>query len=121
MPIRSATVGVAVGVVGVVGGLVFSASLDRLVDTPARYGWDGDGAIIDIDENAADRVVADPDIAAATEYAESQVRVEDRIRVVSSYSRREGLGGLVGHQRPPAHGRRRGDARIPAGRHARGR
>jgi hypothetical protein len=64
---------------------VFSASLDRLVNTPARYGWDGDAAIVDIDDAASGRVVADPDVAAATEYAESRVRVEDRVRVVTSY------------------------------------
>jgi predicted lysophospholipase L1 biosynthesis ABC-type transport system permease subunit len=42
LPVRSAIAGVAVATVGVVAVLTFSASLDRLLTTPARwgYGWD---------------------------------------------------------------------------------
>jgi ABC-type antimicrobial peptide transport system permease subunit len=40
VPVRSAFLGVIVGVLGVTAVLVFAANLDQLVATPARYGWD---------------------------------------------------------------------------------
>ena len=42
VPVRSAAVGAVLGVLGVTAVLVFGASLDALVATPARYGapWD---------------------------------------------------------------------------------
>jgi ABC-type lipoprotein release transport system permease subunit len=39
IPVWSTIGATTIGVVGVVAALVFAASLDRLVDTPARYGW----------------------------------------------------------------------------------
>jgi ABC-type antimicrobial peptide transport system permease subunit len=39
IPVWSTIGATTVGVVGVVAALVFAGSLDRLVDTPARYGW----------------------------------------------------------------------------------
>lgn len=39
VPVRSAFVGAAFGVLGVVAVLVFAASLNHLVDTPRMYGW----------------------------------------------------------------------------------
>jgi hypothetical protein len=42
VPVRATLIGTAVGVVGVAATLVFGASLDRLVDTPSRYGWGWD-------------------------------------------------------------------------------
>ena len=44
VPVRPALVGVAVGVAGVVGALCVDASLGRLADSPAEYGWTWDAA-----------------------------------------------------------------------------
>ena len=84
-PMRSAVLGVAVAVLGVAAGLVFDASLDRLVETPERYGWSGDFAIVDADDNAAARVADDPDVAGATRYTQTTVRIGDDRRFVTAY------------------------------------
>jgi hypothetical protein len=39
VPVRSAIGGAVAGIAGVVAALTFASSLDALVDTPARYGW----------------------------------------------------------------------------------
>lgn len=39
VPVRSAIAGAAAGVAGIVAVVTFAASLDTLLDTPARYGW----------------------------------------------------------------------------------
>lgn len=44
-PVRSAFLGVAFGVAGVLGVLVFIASVDELVDSPERYGSPFDAAV----------------------------------------------------------------------------
>ncbi len=84
-PMRSAMAGVAVAVMGVAAGLVFAASLDRLVTTPERYGWGGDFAIVDADAAAADAVADDPDVAGATRFTQTTVRLGDQRRYVSAY------------------------------------
>ena len=45
VPVRSALVVTALAVGVVVAVLTFAASLDRLVETPARYGWGWTGSI----------------------------------------------------------------------------
>src|SRR5207253_7727218 len=42
--VRTALVGILLGVTGVVATVVFSSSLQRLLDTPTRYGWNWDVA-----------------------------------------------------------------------------
>ncbi|MEX1008510.1 MAG: hypothetical protein WD271_11770, partial [Acidimicrobiia bacterium] len=42
VPVRAALLGTAAGVLGVTAALVFATSLDRLVTTPSRYGWNWD-------------------------------------------------------------------------------
>jgi len=39
VPVWSTIGAITIGVTGVIAALVFASSLDRLVDTPARYGW----------------------------------------------------------------------------------
>ena len=48
MPVRSAITGAMVGVAGVVAGLVFVSSLDRLITSPARSAIPFDVGIADI-------------------------------------------------------------------------
>ncbi len=47
VPVRSALVGAVAAVLGVSAVLVFGASLDRLVATPARYGFNWDARVLD--------------------------------------------------------------------------
>jgi putative ABC transport system permease protein len=75
---RAARVGIAgliVGIVGIVGALTFDASLTRLVDTPARYGWSGDFAIVDTRPDIDQEVLEDRRVAAATRYRSSTTSV----------------------------------------------
>src|SRR4029077_13566808 len=46
VPVRSAIFGAVFGVVGIVVVVMFASSLDRLVATPARYGWTWDFAAV---------------------------------------------------------------------------
>lgn len=92
-PMRSAVVGVAVAVIGVAAGLVFATSLDRLVETPARYGWGGELSIIDANAESARRVVGDPDIVGATLFTQTSVRIEQDRRYVVSYEDLKGDAG----------------------------
>lgn len=65
VPVRAALIGTAVGVAGVVATLIFGASLDRLVDTPSRYGWDWD--VLVNTRLPAETVRRDPAVAGVTE------------------------------------------------------
>ncbi|MCJ7672484.1 MAG: FtsX-like permease family protein, partial [Acidimicrobiia bacterium] len=47
VPVRSALVGVVAAVLGVSAVVVFGASLDTLVATPARYGFNWDARVLD--------------------------------------------------------------------------
>jgi hypothetical protein len=78
VPVRAALVGTVMGLAGVVAVVVFAASLGRLVDTPARYGWTWD-VTVNVPEPAesqrinerefADELADDPDVGAlATSY-----------------------------------------------------
>lgn len=90
---RSAIVGVAIAVLGVAAGLVFATSLDRLVSTPARYGWGGELSIVDADAEAAQRLVDDPAVAGATRFTQSTVRIGGDRRVVTAYEDLKGAAG----------------------------
>ena len=62
VPVRSALTGAMVGLAGVVAGLVFVASLDRLVSSPARSAVPYDVFISDVTTEALERegVLEDP-------------------------------------------------------------
>lgn len=55
VPVRSALVGVAVAVVGVVAVAVFATSLDHLATTPRAYGVSWDGVVDDTKMELADQ------------------------------------------------------------------
>jgi hypothetical protein len=51
MPTPVAAAGVALSVAGIVAAVMFGSSLQRLADTPARYGYTGDLTIADARED----------------------------------------------------------------------
>lgn len=77
-PARTGLAGLIVGIVGITGALTFSASLTRVVDTPPRYGWSGDFAVVDSRPDIDRELLADPRIVAATRYLEAPGRVDGR-------------------------------------------
>jgi hypothetical protein len=88
-PARSATgvpgsvvaAGTAAAVAIVVGASGFGASLDRLTDSPALYGWTWDAMVFDPPEagdDVAGRIVDDPALDAVTAVRTRSVTVGDR-------------------------------------------
>lgn len=57
-PVRLSS-GAAAGIAGVVAVLGFVASLDRLVQTPARSGWPAEIVVADVDDATLDRLGTD--------------------------------------------------------------
>jgi hypothetical protein len=85
VPVRSALLGVVVGVGGVVAVGAFGAALDRLDDEPQRYGidWDATFGLADSPELAsarADAMAADPDV---TGLAQAWIGLRARVEGVS--------------------------------------
>lgn len=70
VPVRSAMAAGVLGVAGVLAAVVFGASLGRLTDTPARFGFNWDLAVGIGDE------LSDDDAWEATQPVESDERVE---------------------------------------------
>lgn len=62
--VRAALVGGIVAVATLVGASAFAISLDRLVETPARYGSPGDLLVADARDDLVDELMADPDVVA---------------------------------------------------------
>ena len=63
---RIGLTGLVIGIMGVTAALTFGASLRRVVDTPERYGWTGDFAVVDSRPGIDREILADPRVAAAT-------------------------------------------------------
>jgi FtsX-like permease family len=57
VPVRTTLVGVTAGIVALAAALTFTASLDRLLDTPRLYGWNFDAIAFDwtLDEPSSRR------------------------------------------------------------------
>jgi putative ABC transport system permease protein len=73
VPVRMSLIGGILGIAGIVGSSTFGASLDRLVTTPERYGWNIDFAIADVTDEIIAEVAADHRFEAVVEAANSQV------------------------------------------------
>jgi hypothetical protein len=91
VPVRPALLGTVLGVAGVVSAIVFTASLDRLVETPARYGAGYDAPIFDIDDDELEDIAADDRLGAVVRTRTAPVEVEGR--------------SIVGHALVPVRGR----------------
>ena len=84
VPVRTAFVGAAVGVLGVTAVLVFSANVDHLAATPGRYGAPWDFKVVDITSNtpcgAGDFGLGQQaGIAALAEICTQNVQVDGRL------------------------------------------
>jgi hypothetical protein len=77
VPVRSAIIGASVAVAGVVAVCVYAASLNQLVQTPARWGWVADARVVDAQPDDIDRLAADPRVSALSSTEEVRVAVDD--------------------------------------------
>ena len=85
--VRTALLGVLIGVTGLAATVVFSGSLQRLLDTPARYGWSWDVATTaDVDS-----VIHRPDVAAVADGVfSSTAQIAGRAVYVSGIEMKKG-------------------------------
>jgi hypothetical protein len=103
VPVRMSLIGCVVGVAGLVGGATFSASLDRLVDTPNRWGWNADFGIADVDDATVAAAVADPRLSAVSDLYSAEVSIAGRPSDAYAVRKRSGDAGWVLQQgRQPA-------------------
>lgn len=59
VPVRSAALGAVLGVVGLVGAIVFASSLTSTIDTPARFGFPWDAVVAGFQGDRAERILRD--------------------------------------------------------------
>ena len=121
VPVRPALVGAVAGVVGLVGVAVVGTSLDRFVETPARWGTAWDVAIAPeafggapvLDDRARAAVLDDGDIvAAAVGLFDEQLTVDGHELLGTTFDPLKGdLGPTVVDGRAP-----RGDDEVAVGR-----
>jgi hypothetical protein len=120
VPVRPALVGAVAGVVGLVGVAVVGTSLDRFVETPARWGtaWDvaiapeAFGGTPHLDDRARAAVLDDGDIAAAAvALFDEQLTVDGHELLGTTFDPLKGdLGPTVVEGRAP-----RGDDEVAVG------
>jgi ABC-type lipoprotein release transport system permease subunit len=81
VPIRSAILGVAFGVLGVVAVWMFASSLDHLIATPTRYGWTWDFAAVPDDPSVVGPqtpLLHEPGLGAVAEVETVSVQLDSR-------------------------------------------
>ena len=95
VPVRAACAGAAVGIIGVIAALVFSASLDSLVASPGRFGAPWQFVVQDTTSNtpcgSGDYGLARHDgIADLTELCTQQIDIAGRPIAALTFARRAG-------------------------------
>lgn len=91
VPAATTVVAASLAIAGVVAAVAFGASLQRLVDTPVRYGQAADLTIADAREPDVARLVLDPRVAAIDVRSSGTVVLDDGRRVeMSSREQRKG-------------------------------
>jgi putative ABC transport system permease protein len=104
VPVRVTALVAVFGIAGVVAVGTFAASLDRLVHTPARYGWIADFATVDAKPHDTAAIAADPRVAAVTVGDGGSVRIDGvvttgvALRRVSGRSPIPVLSGRLPHR-----------------------
>jgi putative ABC transport system permease protein len=102
---RSSFAGVVVGVAGLVAAMTFASSLDRLVSTPSRYGWNGDFAVVDSNDEITAELLADERLEAVTVVASRSFEIEgDNVTGYTFVDRRGTTGWTVLGGRTPTAG-----------------
>lgn len=95
VPVRSALAGAIAGLTGLAGAVTFGASLDGLVATPERYGWNwdlnvpGGGSDVEADQNSA-VLAADPDVGGLASLRLSSALVGGQVLQVFGIEERKG-------------------------------
>jgi len=90
VPVRGALLGVVIGVAGVVGGLVFSTSLDRLLSEPARSAVLYDVLVSDVTDAGLVDILEHPLAGDVTTIESSSVRMGDASVMAYAYTDRRG-------------------------------
>lgn len=64
--VRATVAGTVVGIAGLVAASTVASSRDRLLATPARWGWQADGYVLNADQDVLDQLLGDPRLASLT-------------------------------------------------------
>jgi hypothetical protein len=109
LPSRSALVGAAVGVTGVVAALVFGARVDHLLASPNLWGANYDAVVAatgDVSERTADRVARHPDVDAVAFFDSLDFFVgvgdrQSRVEAMTLWAHRGAIPPVVSEGRVP--------------------
>ena len=102
VPVRSAIVGAAFGILGVVAVLMFTSSLHHVETTPGQYGWTWDFASVPNDPSVVDAVVHTQGLAAAAAVRTANVQLDGRPAFAWGFrSLRGTIGPEIVAGRPP--------------------
>jgi hypothetical protein len=89
IPVRTAIVGAVVGMVGVIGALLYTDSFDRLIGTPTAHGWTWDAVVYPSEDawkqgpsgdcgDMTTTMTADPAYEAVAAVCQTNVEIEGR-------------------------------------------
>jgi hypothetical protein len=90
VPVRTTTVGVVLGVAGLVATATFAASLAVVERSPATYGWTAHFSLVDAKEQEVGRLVADPQVADVDLVDEASVALDGTSTAAFAVERRKG-------------------------------
>ncbi|CAN5562595.1 hypothetical protein BH23ACT3_BH23ACT3_02260 [soil metagenome] len=92
---RTSLTGAILGVAGIVAGLTFAGTLERLVETPARYGWTADLSIADVNDEIVQRFDDDARFSAVVDIRTGSASINGTVLKVYSYEPVRGVIGWV--------------------------
>lgn len=102
VPTRSAAAGAVLGIAGLVAAGTTLVTLDRLVGTPARYGWGHDVAVVDLEDERVPSLLEDDRHASVVLVEQVEVTVGGQdVNAFGLDVRKGGLDLPVLSGRPP--------------------